>query len=318
MTPVSNNSIKTRPPPIGGRHAFVEGGITVRIHMSLLACFALAACNQPSDASRPPVAQAPSAHKQAGPEPQSGPQPAQPSGAQQASAASDAQEQEAKDAAARERVVAVARQELAHAPRVEALDMYLEDQQNTIAAQQKYQGRRVVVSGEISGFDKTLFGDTPFIHFVGAWSPIGVIDGVAAYLAPSGVEAAARMTKGQRISLYCVGIDGHRVKDCTVVPTERTSLEIAQAAASEAERKARSAELKAGASTNCPVYVKLVKLVEEYRRKGGADNDAIKYQVHKINASEMRPPVYVDGLFEQINSGQLTSKNAYEKCLASS
>lgn len=84
--------------------------------------------------------------------------------------------------------------------------------ENEVAAQKKYKGKTIIVSGKIKDFGTDLFGN-PFITLIGSDQFIGVSAGF-----PKGqTDHIALLKKGQQVDLICKGaakVMGASLSDC--------------------------------------------------------------------------------------------------------
>lgn len=184
--------------------------------------------------------------------------------------------------------------------KVEAADMYDEHQENKIAAEQKYKGRPMIISGNIYGFDKAL-DDIPFITFQSQTKALGQrmeSGGVAAYLSPAAIPMVAAMKRGQRVSLQCTGVDSFRVKDCTV------------ASALKENSKAKS--------NACEQEAEIVRLLAKYVDSPENNLDALSaaYQYNALLRNNYNRSVDTQAVMRDLGAGKRTAAGAFDRCMA--
>jgi len=105
---------------------------------------------------------------------------------------------------------------------ITAQQLYDEYEANEIAADQKYKGKIIEVSGKVNKISKSAFGDEPLITL-----DAGVLSSIFCYFHESYESQLAKLVKGQSVIVQgvCVGIGfvDPKLEDCVLIqPTSPT------------------------------------------------------------------------------------------------
>jgi hypothetical protein len=95
-------------------------------------------------------------------------------------------------------------------------ELYIAYQQNEVAADEKYKGKKLAISGEIENIGKDIM-DNPYVSF-----KVDVLENVTCYFSKDNTNALSNLKKGQVVTLTgeCRGITLQNVviKECQIIP----------------------------------------------------------------------------------------------------